>query len=131
MKVFCNSHPLSVFRPLLAKCNIIRAVDLRRLPSGSLVRVIGLLVIVHTPPTKSGKRVMFLTMEDETGLIDVVVFPKAQKGFAQTILTSQVLAIQGKLQKQGAKGISISIVMEKALKAWSGRLDKFLKMEIY
>jgi error-prone DNA polymerase len=131
MKVFCNSHPLSVFRPLLAKCNIIRAVDLRRLPSGSLVRVIGLLVIVHTPPTKSGKRVMFLTMEDETGLIDVVVFPKAQKGFARTILTSQVLAIQGKLQKQGAKGISISIVMEKALKAWSGRLDKFLKMEIY
>ncbi len=131
MKFFCNSHPLSVFRPLLAKCNIIRAVDLRRLPSGSLVRVIGLLVIVHTPPTKSGKRVMFLTMEDETGLIDVVVFPKAQKGFARTILTSQVLAIQGKLQKQGAKGISISIVMEKALKAWSGRLDKFLKMEIY
>ena len=131
MKVFCNSHPLSVFRPLLAKCNIIRAVDLRRLPSGSLVRVIGLLVIVHTPPTKSGKRVMFLTMEDETGLIDVVVFPKAQKGFARTILTSQVLAIQGKLQKQGVKGISISIVMEKALKAWSGRLDKFLKMEVY
>ncbi len=131
MKVFCHSHPLSVFRPLLAKHTIIRAVDLRRLPSGSLVRVIGLLVIVHTPPTKSGKRVMFLTMEDETGLIDVVVFPKAQKGFARTILTSQVLAIQGKLQKQGAKGISISIVMEKALKAWSGRLDKFLKMEVY
>jgi error-prone DNA polymerase len=131
MKVFCHAHPLSVFRPLLAKHNIIRAVDLRRLPSGSLVRVIGLLVIVHTPPTKSGKRVMFLTMEDETGLIDVVVFPKAQKGFARTILTSQVLAIQGKLQKQGVKGISISIVMEKALKAWSGRLDKFLKMEVY
>ena len=131
MKVFCHAHPLSTLRPLLARDNIIRAADLRRLPSGSLVRVIGLLVIVHTPPTKSGKRVMFLTMEDETGLIDVVVFPKAQKGFARTILTSQVLAIQGKLQKQGVKGISISIVMEKALKAWSGRLDKFLKMEVY
>jgi DNA polymerase III alpha subunit len=85
-----------------------------------------MIVIVHTPPTKSGKRVMFLTMEDETGLLDVVVFPNAQKGFAKTILTSEVLAIQGKLQKQGPKGISISIVMARALKTWSGRLDKFL-----
>ncbi|MDA8406027.1 MAG: OB-fold nucleic acid binding domain-containing protein [Deltaproteobacteria bacterium] len=131
MKVFCHAHPLSVMRPLLIQQNIIKATDLRRLPSGSLVRVIGLLVIVHTPPTKSGKRVMFLTMEDETGLIDVVVFPKAQKGFARTILTSEVLAVEGKLQKQGVKGISISIVMEKALTAWSGRLDKFLKMEVH
>ncbi len=72
---------------------------------------------------------MFLTMEDETGLVDVVVFPNAQKGFAKTILTSEVLAIQGKLQKQGPKGISI--VMERALKTWSGRLDKFLKMKVY
>ncbi len=100
MKVFCHAHPLSVFRPSMAKHNIIRAVELRRLPSGSIVRVIGLLVIVHTPPTKSRKRVMFLTMEDETGLIDVVVFPKAHNGFARTILTSEVLALQGKLQKQ-------------------------------
>lgn len=130
MEVFCNAHPLSTIRPLLARDNIIRAIDLRRLPSGSIVRIIGLLVIIHTPPTKSGKRVMFLTMEDETGLLDVVVFPNAQKGFAKTILTSEVLAIQGKLQKQGPKGISISIVMERALKTWSGRLDKFLKIGI-
>ncbi|MGO8879577.1 MAG: OB-fold nucleic acid binding domain-containing protein [Desulfomonilaceae bacterium] len=131
MKVFCHAHPLSTLRPMLARDNIIRAIDLRRLPSGSIVRIIGLLVIVHTPPTKSGKRFMFLTLEDETGLLDVVVFPNAQKGFAKTILTSEVLAIQGKLQKQGPKGISISIVMERALKAWSGRLDKFLKIGVY
>ncbi len=131
MKVFCHAHPLSTLRPMLARDNIIRAIDLRRLPSGSIVRIIGLLVIVHTPPTKSVKRFMFLTLGDETGLLDVVVFPNAQKGFAKTILTSEVLAIQGKLQKQGPKGISISIVMERALKAWSGRLDKFLKIGVY
>lgn len=127
MKVFCHAHPLSVIRPSLSKENIIKATDLRRLPTGSIVKVIGLLIIVHTPPTKSGKRVMFLTMEDESGLMNIVVFPKAQKGFARTILTSQVLAVQGKLQRQGAKGISISIIMEKALQNWSGRLEKFLK----
>jgi DNA polymerase III alpha subunit len=47
------------------------------------------VVIMHTPPTKSGKRVMFLTLEDETGLFDVVVFSKAQSRFAKLILTSE------------------------------------------
>ena len=129
MKVFCHAHPLSILRPILAQHNIVRATDLRRLPSGSIVRVIGLLAIVHTPPTKSGKRVMFLTMEDETGLIDVVVFQRAQKGFARPILTSQVLAVEGKLQKQGARGISI--VMWKALENWSGRLETFMGQKVY
>ena len=127
MKVFCHAHPLSAIRPMLAKQDIIRATDLRRFQTGAIVRVIGLMVIVHTPPTKSGKRVMFLTMEDETGLIDVVVFPNAQKAFARTILTSRVLAVQGKLQRNGVKGISVSIVMEKALKGWSGALENLLK----
>ena len=129
MKIFCHAHPLSILRPILAQHNIVRATDLRRLPSGSIVRVIGLLAIVHTPPTKSGKRVMFLTMEDETGLIDVVVFQRAQKGFARPILTSQVLAVEGKLQKQGARGISI--VMWKALENWSGRLETFMGQKVY
>lgn len=130
MKVFCHAHPLSALRPSLYKDNIIKATDLRRLPTGSIVRVVGLLIIVHTPPTKSGKRVMFLTMEDETGLMDVVVFPKTQKGFARTILTSQVLAVQGKLQKQGVGGKSMSIIMEKAIKNWSGNLHDFLRIQI-
>jgi hypothetical protein len=69
-------------------------------------------------------------MEGETGLIDMVVFQKAQKGFARTILTSQVLAVEGKLQKQGARGISISIVMWKALENWSGRLETFLGQKV-
>lgn len=126
MSVSCHAHPLSALRPFLVRQNIIKSVDLRRLPSGSRVRVVGLLIIVHTPPTKSGKRVMFLTMEDESGLIDVVVFPKAQKGFARTILTSEVLAIEGKLQRQGARGISISIIMERVIKNWSGQLVALL-----
>jgi error-prone DNA polymerase len=62
------------------------------MPSGATVRVSGMLILVHTPPTKSGKRVMFLTLEDE-----VVVFSKAQDSFAGMILTSEVLTIEGRL----------------------------------
>jgi error-prone DNA polymerase len=96
------------------------------MPNGSKVRVSGMLILVHTPPTKSGKRVMFLTLEDETGLLDVVVFSRAQSRFAKIILTSEVLTLEGRLQRQGQRGISISVVMEKALIGLSGRLAHLL-----
>jgi DNA polymerase III alpha subunit len=48
---------------------------------------------------------MFLTLGDETGLFEVVVFSKAKSRFAKLILTSEVLTIEGKLQrKEGRKG---------------------------
>lgn len=77
MSVFCKDHPLAVFRQRLAAAGIVRAGDLRRIRSNSRVRVTGVLVIVHTPPTRSGKRVMFITIEDETGIMDLVMFPNA------------------------------------------------------
>lgn len=127
MSVFCHGHPLEVLRPKLAAQGIVTAMDLRRIPSGRRVRITGILVIVHTPPTKSGKRVMFITMEDETGLMDVVAFPKAQAGFARDILTSEILTVEGRLQRQGKDGLSISIIMEKVIRRWSGQLSHFLR----
>lgn len=126
MSVFCRDHPLAGLRYWLAAHGVVTARDLRRIPSGSRVVVTGILVIMHTPPTKSGKRVMFITMEDETGLLDVVVFPKAQTHFARHILTSEVLTVEGRLQRQGQNGLSISIVMERLILSLSGSLSKFL-----
>lgn len=126
MSVFCQGHPLAGLRARLAAHGVVTARDLRHIPSGSRVRVTGILVIVHTPPTRSGKRVMFITMEDETGLLDVVAFPKAQTRFARHILTSEVLTVEGRLQRQGKNGLSISIVMGKLILGLTGPLSKFL-----
>ena len=128
MSVFCQDHPLAVIRPRLAAEGVVTARDLRRIPSGSNVKVTGILVIVHTPPTKSGKRVIFITMEDETGLIDVVVFPKAQVNYARSVWTSEVLTVEGQLQRQGKNGRSISIVMEKVALSLTGLLVEFFKL---
>ena len=128
MNVFCYAHPLKALRPLFRKRNIITAVDLRRLKTGDIVRLSGLLIICHTPPTKSGKRVMFLTLEDETGLFDVVVFENIQKRFAKTILTSQVLTIQGRLHRQGVAGKAISVVMTQAFPSLCGPLLNLLSI---
>lgn len=126
MSVFCSGHPLTALRPRLAQEGIVTARELRRIPSGSTVRVTGILVIVHTPPTRSGKRVMFVTMEDETGLMDLVMFPKAQQECARPILTSEVVTVEGRLQRDGKNGISISIVVEKVIRSWTGLLADFL-----
>ncbi|MEI7450582.1 MAG: OB-fold nucleic acid binding domain-containing protein [Desulfomonile sp.] len=126
MSVYCHAHPLTSLRNILRKQKVVTSTDLRRIPTGSTVRVSGMVIIVHTPPTKSGKRVMFLTLEDETGLLDVVVFSKAQNRFAKIILTSQVLTLEGRLQRQGHRGISVSVVMEKVLIGLCGRMSQLL-----
>jgi DNA polymerase III alpha subunit len=126
MSVFCRTHPLAVLRPELNTQGIVTARKLRGLSSGRKVRVSGLLVIAHTPPTKSGNRVMFLTMEDETGLWDAVVFPKAQKDYARVIYTSELLTLEGKLQRRGSYGLAISVIVEQVILSWSGLLSEFL-----
>ena len=126
MSIFCHAHPLTSLRNILRKQKVVRSSDLRRTSSGATVRVSGMLILVHTPPTKSGKRVMFMTLEDEAGLFEVVVFAKAQDRFARIILTSEVLSLEGRLQRQGPTGLAISVIMEKALVSLCGPLTKLL-----
>ncbi len=126
MSVYCHAHPLTSLRNIFRKQNVVTSSNLRRMPSGATVRVSGMLILVHTPPTKSGKRVMFLTLEDEMGLFEVVVFAKAQDRFARIILTSEVLTLEGRLQRQGPTGLAISVIMEKALVGLCGPLTKLL-----
>lgn len=69
---------------------------------------------------------MFLTLEDETGLFDVVVFENVQKRFAKTILTSQTLTIEGTLQRRGVNGKAISVILKRVLLNLSGSLISLL-----
>jgi DNA polymerase III alpha subunit len=126
MSVFCRAHPVAVLRPLLDTQGVITAHELRTSSSGRRVRVSGLLVIAHTPPTKSGKRVIFLTLDDETGLWDAVVFTEAQQKFARVIYTSELLTLEGKLQRRGNYGLAISVIVEQVILSWSGLLSEFL-----
>jgi error-prone DNA polymerase len=126
MSVFCHDHPLASLRPILKSRGIVTAADLLGIKSGKTVRVAGMMVIIHMPPTRSRKRVIFVTMEDETGLMDLVVFQHAQSAFARDILTSEILTIEGKLQRHGRNGLSISIIVEKVISEWTGLLTQFL-----
>ncbi len=125
MNVFCRSHPLAALRPELRSQGVITARQLRLTRSGRIVRVCGLLVVVHTPPVPSGKRIMFITIEDETGIMDLVMFPNAQKKWARPMLTCEVLTVQGRLQRRGKDGRSMSIAIERVIIPWTGLLSDF------
>ena len=56
----------------------------------------------------------------------MVVFSKAQDRFAKLILTSEVLTLEGRLQRQGPTGLAISVIMEKAMVGLCGPLTKLL-----
>jgi error-prone DNA polymerase len=126
MSVFCKDHPIKSMRPKLKSMGISTYEDLLQLISGRTVRVTGMLVIVHMPPTRSKKRVIFVTIEDETGLIDLAIFRNAQLHFAREILTSEILTVQGRLQRRGRGGLAISIVVDKVITELSGPLMKLL-----
>ncbi len=80
---------------------------LRWYDDGRFVRTCGRVIIIHTSPTKSGKRVMFLTLEDAQGLFDVTVFEDVGRRCAKVILSEAVLVVEGVVNRFGLRGVSI------------------------
>ena len=79
------------------------------MPNGARVKVAGRVILVHTPPTRSGVRVMFITAEDEFGLIDMVLFPAEQENNAKRVLSDPLCAFYGILRRVGTKAITMVI----------------------
>jgi len=69
-----SGHPAELWRPLLRRKGYKSSGELEEVKPGALVKVAGIPVRPHRPPTKSGRTVVFLSLEDEAGLIDVTVF---------------------------------------------------------
>jgi len=105
-----TSHPLCIFKKSLNGIKRIGSGGLSRMGEGEKVKVAGIRVILHTPPTRSGKRVVFLTMEDEDGLIDVTIFPSTQEDCSRDIFEADFLLIEGFVQKHGS---AVSVIANK------------------
>jgi error-prone DNA polymerase len=87
------------FRAFLAAQRVVPAARLPALPRNSTCRVGGLVVTRQRPGTAKG--FVFLTIEDETGLVNVIVRPDVYEAFRRPIRTSSTLIVEGTLQKEG------------------------------
>ena len=98
LRLSLRAHPLALLRPFLPR-RTLRAEQLAGIEDGRWVEVAGLTLVRQRPGTASG--VIFITLEDETGVANLVVWPKVFERFRRTVLGAQLLAVQGKLQKEG------------------------------
>jgi DNA-directed DNA polymerase III PolC len=96
-----KGHPVQFLRPMLMERGTTRAQNLETVTPGHRIEVAGLVLVRQRPGTASG--VIFVTLEDETGVANIVVWPKLFENDAmrKTLLSSRMLAVRGQVQKEG------------------------------
>ena len=93
-----RGHPLEPLRPVLNRLRLPTAKQLNRIPDGHRTDYAGLVICRQRPATASG--VLFMTLEDETGLANVVVFPRIAERYLVLLRTEPFLGISGRIQNQ-------------------------------
>jgi error-prone DNA polymerase len=106
-----KAHPVAFFRAGLSARGILTSAQHweKRL-AGRRVAVAGLVLVRQRPGTAKGT--IFLTLEDETGIVNVVVWPKVFERWRRVVMTAQFLAVRGKIQREG---LVIHVVAEELI----------------
>jgi error-prone DNA polymerase len=102
-----SRHVVDFYVPLFEALGVVRARHLLTRRSRSEVLVAGVKVATQTPPVRSGRRVVFVTLDDATGPIDATFFEDAQGPYAATLFHSWLLLIRGEVRRTGPRGISL------------------------
>jgi error-prone DNA polymerase len=92
-----REHPVSLLRPNIGAFS--KAAALRETPNGKWVSVAGLVITRQRPGTASG--VIFVTLEDDTFVSNIVVWPKVFEKYRKEVMVGRLLRIRGRLQREG------------------------------
>jgi error-prone DNA polymerase len=98
LKLSLKAHPSSFLRAELTRRGIVANDDLRRRKSGERLTVSGLVTCRQRPGSAQG--VVFITIEDETSLANIIVWPKTFERFRPLVLGARYLAVTGPMQKE-------------------------------
>jgi len=93
-----KAHPVALLREELSSRRVIKAEQLTQVRNGERVRVAGLVLVRQRPGTASG--VIFMTLEDETGIANIVVWPKLFEQYRREVLGGRLVAIEGPVQSE-------------------------------
>lgn len=94
-----DAHPMEFLREGLDRLGVAPAARLKRLPNGGPVRVAGIVLVRQRPSTAKG--ITFITLEDETGVANLIVRPDVWKRWRSAALGATVLLAHGRLQRHG------------------------------
>ncbi|MFD6418259.1 DNA polymerase III subunit alpha [Streptomyces sp. NPDC060194] len=107
-----SRHLMSDHHAFLKELGVVSARELREAEHGSTVLVAGAKAATQTPPIRSGRRVVFTTLDDGTGLVDLAFFDDSHAACAHTVFHSWLLLVSGTVQRRGPR--SLSVVGERA-----------------
>jgi error-prone DNA polymerase len=118
-----KAHPVSFVREQLTNLHVVSASSLETAKDGDHIKVAGLVLVRQRPGTASG--ICFITIEDETGTANLVVFQKLFDQYRKEIIQSRLLMVEGKLQKEG----EVIHVIVKRCYNFSGLLSQLTAMQ--
>jgi len=95
-------HPLALLRRHLSRYQVVPAEVLRTYPHGRLARASGL--VTHRQRPETAKGVVFLTLEDDTGAVNVIVWPDHLERYRQAVLGGNLLTVYGTWQRDAETG---------------------------
>jgi error-prone DNA polymerase len=121
LRLSLKAHPMAFFRASLMRKGFVSASDLPKVRNGSKLRIAGLVLIRQRPG--SAKGVCFITLEDETGVANLVVWPKVMAAFRKVIMTARVMDVAGHVQRDDKSGV-IHVVVD----AITDRSDSLWKL---
>ncbi|MDE3227232.1 MAG: DNA polymerase III subunit alpha [Acidobacteriota bacterium] len=120
-----SRHMIEFYGDFLNAIGAVRSSDLLKQRSQSSVLVAGIKVAMQTPPVRSGKRVIFLTLDDGYGLSDSTFFTDVQGEYANVLYSTSLLLVRGVTRRTGARGISIRATgawdLRAAYESWSAK----------
>jgi error-prone DNA polymerase len=112
-------HPLALLRRRFERLRVSTAADLRSLESGRKVRIAGIVTHRQRPETASG--VVFMSLEDETGISNLIVWPSVQASQRAAVFMAHLMVVQGELQSEMSV---IHVIAERVrdYSHWLGRI---------
>ncbi|MGC5040881.1 DNA polymerase III subunit alpha [Streptomyces sp. DT190] len=102
-----SRHLMDDHRQFLDELGVVSARRLREVRHGETVLVAGAKAATQTPPIRSGRRVIFSTLDDGTGLVDLAFFDDSHDACAHTVFHSWLLLVRGVVQRRGPRSFSV------------------------
>ena len=102
-----SQHVLSFYTDLLHQLGVIRSAELHNRPAGDRILVAGVKIATQTPAIRSGLRIIFTTLDDATGPVDLAFFESVQPRCAARVFGSWLLVVRGRVRRTG-ESVSIN-----------------------
>jgi error-prone DNA polymerase len=98
VRMSLKAHPMALLREAFTKLGYVKSKKLATLPANRMVKVAGIVLIRQRPGSANG--VIFSTLEDETGIANIITWPKIFERYRRTVLAARLLGVRGTLQSE-------------------------------